>query len=481
MKVPLPISTAIASIQWKLSTPSSPMYYEPIQSLKTLRHTKDVPPVLQPIISRGIYETIEDLNFSSGNEIDSNYKKHHLMLAMGLILLGNGYIDEAHDLITPLSWNEDTYFGGPTMVPEANESVVAIASYAHSLLHRREGYAQREFGMIGYQNAKYWSNAALSRSRKLGTVSSTFSSCFSEDCVFVYPSRKLMEEIIHLSNQHGPEAQVWCRENIGYSGNEKGEFDNHSWDPRVLHDLAANVSKGDGISEDLLRFAESVCEIELRLLLVCCLECAGYDVDDYSQKSSSKVSNIFQYESMDIDVSLAQRVANRISAAHIDAFRSNASVAVRKVLTLVGGEENVISLQLSVASGLACRLLGSPAVRCALKNNMDDDDDDANNSVYVFFPNQEFDASHSIYMTWKEKIGSTFYGGGDLSVGDAFCFQMEPNVESILENTFGLYRFLPCEPSYDKNACFHDKFYGSRGDTPTSVLQWSKGTIHRSI
>mmetsp|Transcript_388 Transcript_388/g.646 ORF Transcript_388/g.646 Transcript_388/m.646 type:complete len:495 (+) Transcript_388:90-1574(+) len=494
MKVPLSLSTSIASIQWKLSTPSFPMYYEPIESLKTLRQMKDVPPVIQPIISRGIYETIQDIDvYVKGDNSRCAKQKHHLMLALGLILLGNGFIDEAHDLITPLSWNEDTYFGGRTMVPEADESVVAIASYAHSLLHRREGYALGEFGMIGYQNAKYWSNAALSRSRKLGQdfshATSTINT-FSPNDLFVYPSgTRVVEEMINLSHQHGPEAQLWFRENV----------DNEYWDPRVLHDLAAHVSKGDGgVSENLLRFAERACEMELRLLLECCLEGAGYDTVglegagydtvDYSQTLLETESNIVQYYSMDdLDVTLAQRVANRVSAAHIDAFRSNASVTVRKVLTLLNNDEeqnDSSKSYLSAASGLACRLLGSPAVRCLLP--VDIDDHDTNHELYVFFPtSNKLDSDNLIYMkTWKEKtLGSIFYGGGDLTVGDAFCFQnMEPakNGKSIQENITGLYRFVPCDAS-DVYACFKDRFYGSRGDTPTSVVQWSKGTIHKSI
>lgn len=477
MKVPLPISTAIASIQWKLSNPSSPMYYEPIESLKTLRHTKDIPPVLGPIIYRGIYETIDDLTLSAVDGDDNNfsYKKYNLMLALGLILLGNGYIDEAHDLITPLSWSEDTYFGGPTMVPQAEVSVVAIASYAHSLLHRREGYAMGEFGMIGYHNAKYWSNAALSASQKL-----------EKDSSFVYPSRKLKEEILRLSHQYGSEAELWCREHIGNIGEEVHE--NHSWDPRVLHDLAAKVSKGDCVSQELLRFAESTCEIELRLLLEYCLECAGYDAVDVFQTWSNKGCISSQSESLDLNMELAQRVANRVSAAHIDVFQSNGSVTLRKVLTLLDVKEeerNLCNLLFSAASGLACRLLGSPAVRCVQEDIVDDDGEvHANDFLYVYFPRKELDTSDSLYSTWKEKIGSTFYGGGDLTVGDSFCFHpmaMDPNAKAVQGITeIGLYRFLPCEAS-DNNACFQDRFYGSRGDTPTSVIQWSKGTIHKSI
>jgi len=71
--------------------------------------------------------------------------------------------DESHDLITPLSWNEDIYFGGPSMVAQADASIIAVASYVHALIHRREGFALGENAMIGYQNAHYWANAADAR------------------------------------------------------------------------------------------------------------------------------------------------------------------------------------------------------------------------------------------------------------------------------------------------------------------------------
>jgi len=469
MKVPLPLSHAISSIRWSLSTPSSPMYYEPIQSLKTLRHPQNIPPELVPIFSRGIHETIHDLTLSSSDEsVDRTYKKHNVMLALALILLGNGFMDEAHDLITPLSWSEDTYFGGPTMIHEAEDSVVMIASYSHSLLHRREGYAQGEFGMIGYQNANFWSNAAQSRRRSLDEARST---SVLEDEEFFYLSRKVKEEIIHLSKQHGPEAQLWCDKMMSITRQGAGFIDEDDmiWVPRSLHDLAASVSKGHSISMDMLRFAECACELELRILLDCCLQRAGYDIDCYS------------HESLELDTILAQRVANRVSAAHIDAFQSSSSVIVRRVIleSLSLDEESTNKSYISAASGLACRLLGCSAVKYVGEGNQND----GNNSLYVFLPRKEESeiALETIDAWTTQLLGSSLiYGGGSLMVGDALCFRMDENQVSFPENIKGLYRFLPTEPS-DKNTVFIDKYYGSRGDSPTSVLQWSKGTIHKSI
>jgi hypothetical protein len=150
------------------------MYYKPLSSLQTLRHPNSIPAALQPIISRGITGTAIDLTIASddnncnnsngnGNEGVDQSKKHYSMLSLVLIILGNGLTDEAHDLVTPFSWNEDTYFGGLSMVAQADASIIAVASYAHVLIHGREGFALCEYVMIGYQNAQYWANAAYAR------------------------------------------------------------------------------------------------------------------------------------------------------------------------------------------------------------------------------------------------------------------------------------------------------------------------------
>lgn len=57
-----------------------------------------------------------------------------------------------------------------------------------------------------------------------------------------------------------------------------------------------------------------------------------------------------------------------------------------------------------------------------------------------------------------------------MNVGDAFAFSMTLTVEPNSRD------LLVCDIS-DERVIFSDKFYDSRGQTPTSVIQWSKGTI----
>lgn len=71
-----------------------------------------------------------------------------------------------------------------------------------------------------------------------------------------------------------------------------------------------------------------------------------------------------------------------------------------------------------------------------------------------------------------------FYGGGPLAIGDAMVIKTSSeNMRTLQENVKrGHYSFIPCSKS-DKRATFIDKFHGSRGERPTSVIQWSKGTF----
>ena len=69
---------------------------------------------------------------------------------------------------------------------------------------------------------------------------------------------------------------------------------------------------------------------------------------------------------------------------------------------------------------------------------------------------------------------SSFYGGGSLNVGDAFIFSN--GLVQIIPSSADLYSFLPCETT-DSEVMFEDLFHGKRGQTPTSVVKWSKGTI----
>ncbi len=482
MKLPLPISSAISSMQWPLSSPSHPMYYEPLISLKTLRQPNSIPSTIKPIIERGPLESVDDLVSAVVTNPDDAVSrlncKHHTMIALALIFLGNGLPDEAHDLITPLSWSEDTYFGGQTLCAQADDSVVAMASYAHSLLHRREGFAQGEFGMIGYQNANYWASASRTKGEHC--------LCDDDGLGLGLPLKQVRESVIASSKDFGVEAEKWCNKHIIEEG---GHEDDEYWETRALHELCATVSRDDNASTDLKGFAETAAEVELKVLLNCCLERAGFEVqvphnsntcvEDNTQPSiiTETTEYIASIPSHSIDDDLAQSICNKVSSAHVGGFQSSNSITIRRVVqSFESINDSNINISLSAAVGISCRLLGSPGVKLlsTVETNLVH-----GGSIQVIVPMEE-DESESIQFieSLSEKFGSSFYGGGPLAKGDAFAFLL-PTETQTQTHFDGFYIFVPCDPS-DDNAIFCDRFHGSRGNTPTSVLQWSKGTIHRT-
>jgi hypothetical protein len=75
-------------------------------------------------------------------------------VACGLLQLACGGLDECHALITPLSWDSPTLFGGE---PVPGSPARADATLLHHLVHLREGPLPGEFG-TGWNNSAYWAS-----------------------------------------------------------------------------------------------------------------------------------------------------------------------------------------------------------------------------------------------------------------------------------------------------------------------------------
>lgn len=172
-------------------------------------------------------------------------------IVVALTLLGNGFVDEGHNLILRLSWRGDlSYAYGPP--PTLTEDTIPnLASYAHCLVHRREGPHDSEFGMTGYRNSDYWAGTTL---RSLDKA---------------LPLEKVKYQVHALARCWGPEAQLWIE------GLNKQE---ENWDPRYLTELCAQVQAQKGHS--LTGFAEQAAILELQTLLNHVLIMIGYQVDD---------------------------------------------------------------------------------------------------------------------------------------------------------------------------------------------------------
>ena len=475
MKSPIPpnLLTAISSIRCPLPNgPPVPMCYEPLDRLAEIRRSSSaqesiLAPHMLPLLE-DIPSTIHELSIGSKEGIEQD----NVILSLALTFLGNGCMDEAHDLVTPLSWSQDTHFSyGPSRTAQIDPETFTMASYIHALIHRREGFAMGEYNMMGYANANYWSRVAM-----------------TSNGVNSIPFGKIRNHILSLvsDNMHSKSeksetfAQKWCQERIVDEG---GPEDEEYWESRALHELCAQVTKGDIEDErtaELRTFAEKAAEIELRVLIETCLKRAGYDCgEDVLTATKAKREDVILKDNIfpNIDPSAAQRVANKLSSAHIDSFRSNHFVLLRNTLATLPNNLSSNSLQspeniFSVAAGIACRLLHSPAC-CFIEPSQSS----SYKGVNVFLPGTEEERVKC--ATFLENLNSVTYGGGDIMVGDAYVVLKNDSSIDASVSSF-CYAFAPCEKE-DVACCFVDRFHGTRGETPTTVLQWSKGTIFEMI
>lgn len=225
--------------------------YEPLEALKNRRSTSTLSS--SPI--DGVLSDIAGTVASLTPPEPTSDQQQNAALSVALLLLGHGYTDECHDLVTPLSWGDDTHFGGPSLRSSASAPVISSASYVHSLVHRREAHNVGEYGMSGFSNANYWSSAAHSSS---GAAT--------------LPYGEMRRAILEASEQFGQKAREWCQERIVQEGGDDTDY----WESRALHELCAQVSH-DGADEKSREFAETACALELKVLLRHCLEGAGYE------------------------------------------------------------------------------------------------------------------------------------------------------------------------------------------------------------
>ena len=157
---------AIDSIAWELNPASCPppMYYQSLEDLASIRSSNsgsnknDNNNILADL---GVLDHISELSSVSGRQQQSeeeHQKFYFGRIALALLLLGHGYTDECHNLVTPLSWHQDISFAhGPSLFNSVTPSVRAFASYTHSLVHRKEAFNVGEFGFVGFDNAEFWS------------------------------------------------------------------------------------------------------------------------------------------------------------------------------------------------------------------------------------------------------------------------------------------------------------------------------------
>ena len=152
-RLPDDIQHAIQSFSWNLKDPP-PMRFQSLEEMRQLR----IP------IFADIPATIERLSSSGTRSKDKEASYILARIAVSLLLLGNGFTDEAHDLVLGLSWRGElpyAYVDTSTSPNIHDEHLQTLACYAHCLIHRLEGPHPSEFGMTGFRNSDYWAGTTL--------------------------------------------------------------------------------------------------------------------------------------------------------------------------------------------------------------------------------------------------------------------------------------------------------------------------------
>lgn len=84
---------------------------------------------------------------------------HTQSVIQALLMYAVGAMDEAHNLVLPLSWPSPTEMGGrPISKANCGSATAQDATYVHAMLHRQEGkfIGQEGGGMKGWDNADFW-------------------------------------------------------------------------------------------------------------------------------------------------------------------------------------------------------------------------------------------------------------------------------------------------------------------------------------
>lgn len=143
----------------------------------------------------------------------------------------------------------------------------------------------------------------------------------------------------------------------------------------------------------------------------------------------------------------ALSASRRISSAHLDRYQLDGQVVLRHLVPLAMQS----SCRRVVAAALAAKLLGVPACRSI--------------SCAPVSP----DAVAILLVLEPQTLENVQLEPGDVLAVQSDRVGQHSAVEVLV--------FAPCAPE-EPDAVWHDRFHGARGTAPTSVLQWSKGSIY---
>eukprot|EP00977_Amphora_coffeiformis_P020026 scaffold7808_cov184-Amphora_coffeaeformis.AAC.5 len=469
--LPPPFSKAVETIHWSFDTP--PLYYQSLEELQQIRvkdkSNSNIHHPLFELLSENtnandkndksvIQDTLDTL-FGSISTTTDNQKKDNNddeqvyfgWISLALVLLGHGWTDECHNLVTPLSWPDDISFAhGPSRYATGTYSCFRRS-------HRQEAFHVGELGMVGFQNANYWGN------------------CYTRTAaVDHFPHDQLCEAVVQLAQcppyAHSPPVKEWLQ---AHGFDDEDNIHNMLYDPRAVHALCATVLRQSGGKDDahhvvvLRQFAEQVATRELQILLQHTLAKAGYEMpsnvltghDDNHATNMDTTATAARPSPSLLDADVAMRAARKISSAHMERFQTQGSIVLRRMKSSNEGAAR------AVAAGVACRLLATPACRQVVdaKSGQLEDND---NILEVLVATQDL---------------ALEAGAHDLQAGDVWAQCDDDDKSRSSSNTDNghpgtKFRFMATTAD-DPAADYVDPLFGMRGETPTTVVQWSKGTI----
>jgi hypothetical protein len=483
-RLPAALAAARSRCSWPLRADAPALHYEGLSRLPRLREARGTP--LSPeaaVIAADVNGWVAELGGSD-----------HARVALACLLLGGGGADEAHALVTPLCWPEATSFGGQ---PVEGSAARVEATYVHALVHRREAFHIGEFG-TGWHNSAFWFGGLASHLESASLLSPV--------------SAAARAAAAAAADAGCSRAVEWCDDNGVRAGS--------AWSPRVFNGLCHQVIReaaaqtyegGASLSWDppigtqpppppslLATFAESVAVAELRLILDACLERCSVptpvDCDATQLPSAdsahSRAAVAPAGDGPTIAAALTSIAAERtegsvnggwtmdglmavrrLSRAHLDIFGQHGGFVVRGVMEEgLEGTGQGAARQAAIAAALAARLLDVPAV-CPLRESF-------------LSPTAASAAAPSPAACVLFAPRDVLVAGFDLHAGDALIVadgSPAPHCDPL-----PWYCFVACPKAADRSGaegaavdgCWVDPLYGRRGESPTSVVQWSKGTVH---
>jgi hypothetical protein len=237
--------------------------------------------------------------------------------------------------------------------------------------------------------------------------------------------------------------------------------------------LCATVQRNPDGNERLRAFAEQVASAEVQILLRRALERAGYyatniETTAAATKVSSSSSSSQVPDVVVVDETRAVLAMKPISSAHLSNFLADGWIVLRRVVNKSMDPNNDDQEMVSAAAGVACRLLQSAGCKFSTSDAASKNAPAAIISVRI--PTTEAGAS-ALGTSISKRVG-------DISTRDGFAFLQGKDGQNSLPEMEGV-RELKLEActKEDLDALFVDPFFGTRGETPTTVIQWSKGTI----